>query len=124
MPPLRTRLATAKLQNLANKKAQAEQARQIVRRELRLCQNPLCHKSARCGCRLCPGCFQAQKLDKDDALVLCQGCPQLASDFEMIRWGKGDPLMAKWLVSNVELVLDEASHGLKVDPIRWVERPS
>jgi hypothetical protein len=27
----------------------------------------------------------------------------------MIRWGKGDPLMAKWLVSNVELVLDEAS---------------
>jgi hypothetical protein len=88
-----------------------------MRREPSMYQK--CHfRTARVGCQLCQDGYEEQKIEKDKAMVICQGCPQMVQrHFGVIRWEKMDGPLAGWLMSNFEVRIDK---GAADGASKWV----
>jgi hypothetical protein len=71
-----------------------------------MCRN--CPAVARVGCPLCQTCYEKEKVDKADAMIICQGCPQISKrHFGDIRWEKMDRPLAAWLFRMLEVRVDK-----------------
>jgi hypothetical protein len=65
-----TQVQQQKQQEDTNRKVETE----LMRREPSLCQK--CdYLTARIGCHLCQDCYLEQRIEKDKAMIICQGCP-------------------------------------------------
>jgi hypothetical protein len=81
---------------------------QVFRREPTACEG--CEALiARTGCRLCRNCVAEQHPHQEDALLVCQGCPDLRADESIIRWSCGDNPMARWILENFEFIRGKPS---------------
>jgi hypothetical protein len=126
MPPSRTptqrmtRSATGiqhqKEQGAAQRKIERIEEMELTRREPSMCRN--CPAVARTGCHLCQRCYAKEKVDKADAMVICQGCPQIAQrHFGDIRWEKMDRPLVAWIFRMLEVRVEK---GAEDGASKWI----
>lgn len=95
-----TRSTARQLEDANWNKQDAEYERQERRAEPKQCSQ--CHRIARTRCKTCRVCYEKGKVNKS-SFVICQGCPQINSKPNRIRWSPQDTVSATWLENELEL---------------------
>ena len=101
-----------------------KKTKKIRRRKEKRKDGAICEKCeincARTGCRLCVACFKEDAGDKQEDLVICQGCPSWVpkGTQDDIKWKRGDPGMARWLVVHFEIEERKSSSNTSA---KWLQ---